>query len=29
MVKIIISRRYVIEITGTDPVSLGELGEED
>ena len=28
MVKIIISPRYVIEITGTDPLSLGELGEE-
>ena len=28
MVKIIISPRYVIEITGTDPLSLGKLGEE-
>ena len=26
VVKIIISPRYVIEITGTDPLSLGELG---
>ena len=26
MVKIITSPRYVIEITGTDPLSLGELG---
>ena len=28
MVKIIISPRYVIEIIGADPLSLGELGEE-
>ena len=28
MVKIIISPRYMIEITGTDPLSLGEFGEE-
>ena len=28
MIKIIISPRYVIEITGTIPIALGELGEE-
>ena len=27
MVKIIISPRYVIEITRTDPLSLGRFGE--
>ena len=26
MVKVIVSPRYVIDITGTDPLSLGELG---
>ena len=28
MEKTITSPRYVIDITGTDPLSLGELGEE-
>ena len=27
MAKIIKSPRYVIDITGTDPLSLGEFGE--
>ena len=26
MIKIIISPGYVVEITGKDPISLGELG---
>ena len=28
MVKISTSPRFVIDIAGTDPLSLGELGEE-